>query len=247
MKDAGEKAMALVDGQLTPAEVPSLVQELARNAVAGRGAADVSGHVAEPDRVRLRGQGRGARSSMADRYGHARRRCRAASRYRIPGSAAALSAGCRGAIAFPRGRWRRRRRRWPCLSRLQAVGRCSTRAAAALIEVDLGAALERTASGKDAALATVRPVLSFNSKTAGWCRQFEVRHATRQVSHALACRGEDGQWSVVASTPPGPAGFVPAGTDRRKAIDDLATSMMQGSPLSPEEEAALIGRRWRSQ
>src|SRR5262245_30799018 len=31
MKDAGEKTMALVDGQLAPSEVPSLVQELARN------------------------------------------------------------------------------------------------------------------------------------------------------------------------------------------------------------------------
>src|SRR5262245_28662376 len=32
MKSAGEKAMALVDGQLAPAEVPALVKELARNA-----------------------------------------------------------------------------------------------------------------------------------------------------------------------------------------------------------------------
>ena len=32
MMNAGEKAMALVDGQLSPVEVPALVQELARNA-----------------------------------------------------------------------------------------------------------------------------------------------------------------------------------------------------------------------
>src|SRR5262245_7800706 len=31
MNDAGEKAMALVDGQLTPADVPDLVRELARS------------------------------------------------------------------------------------------------------------------------------------------------------------------------------------------------------------------------
>ena len=31
MMNAGEKAMALVDGQLSPVEVPALVQELARN------------------------------------------------------------------------------------------------------------------------------------------------------------------------------------------------------------------------
>jgi hypothetical protein len=92
----------------------------------------------------------------------------------------------------------------------------------------------------------VRPVLSFNSRTAGWCRQIEVRHATKQVSYALACRGEHGKWEVVSSTAPGPAGFVPASADRRKAIDDLAASMMRGGPLPPEEEAALIAGRWRS-
>src|SRR5690606_1106793 len=32
MTDAGEKAMALVDGQLAPAEVPGLVKQLARDA-----------------------------------------------------------------------------------------------------------------------------------------------------------------------------------------------------------------------
>src|SRR5262245_50849330 len=31
MKDAGEKAMALVDGQLAPGEVPDLLRELARS------------------------------------------------------------------------------------------------------------------------------------------------------------------------------------------------------------------------
>jgi hypothetical protein len=38
---------------------------------------------------------------------------------------------------------------------------------------------------------------------------------------------------------------MPAGADRRKAIDDLVTSMMRGQPLSQAEEAATIGRGWR--
>jgi hypothetical protein len=113
------------------------------------------------------------------------------------------------------------------------------------LQMELSATLEGTASGKDAAVATVRPVLSFSSKTGGWCRQFEVRHATRQVSHALACRGDDGRWTVVSSTGPGPAGIAPASADRRKVLDDLATSMMRGDPLSPPEEASLIARRWQ--
>jgi hypothetical protein len=117
-----------------------------------------------------------------------------------------------------------------------------------LAEADLGPALERTESGRDATVATLRPVLSFRTKADGWCRQAEVRNAARQVSHALACRDEAGRWKVVASTPPGSAGggFAPAGAGGRKAIDDLATSMMQGSPLSPADEAAAIGRRWRT-
>ena len=92
---------------------------------------------------------------------------------------------------------------------------------------------------------SVRPVLSFNSKTGAWCRQFEVRHANRQVSHALACRGEDGRWNVIASTAPGAGGITPAGADRRKTIDDLAASMMRGEPLSQADEAHAIGKGWR--
>ena len=246
MKDAGEKAMALVDGQLMPAEVPSLVQELARNPslVAelqtylamsrSRIASAFAAKSEEPvpawlsDTV-MRGGAAVRQPVPHTGFGRSLVRWLQGS-YRVPAWSLAVAPAAVALLVVVAGGLA-----------LQHAGRSSP------IEVSLGAALEGTASGKDAALATVRPVLSFNSKTAGWCRQVEVRHATRQVSHALACRGEDGQWSVVASTPPGPAGFVPAGTDRRKAVDDLATSMMQGSPLSPEEEAALIGRRWRRQ
>ena len=104
-------------------------------------------------------------------------------------------------------------------------GRCGNPAASAGVarrSTDLGAALERTASGKETALATVRPMLSFNSKDAGWCRQFEVRAPRKQTSHGLACRGEAGDWRVVASTAPSAAGgYAPAGAERRKVIDDL--------------------------
>jgi hypothetical protein len=114
-----------------------------------------------------------------------------------------------------------------------------------LMDASMAAALEKTASGKDAPLATVRPVLSFNSKTGAWCRQFEVRHADRQVSHALACRGEDRHWNVIASTTPSAGGIAPAGADRRKTIDDLAAAMMRGEPLSQADEAQAIGKAWR--
>jgi hypothetical protein len=246
MKDAGEKAMALVDGQLTPAEVPSLVHDLARNpslvvelqtylALSRSRMASVFAVKSEEavpawltDAV-LRGSSADRRPAPRAGFGRNLLRWLQGS-YHVPAwslaaapAAAVLLAVVAGGLA------------------LQHAGTSTS------MEASLVAALEGTASGKDAAVATVRPTLSFRSKTAGWCRQVEVRHATKQVSYALVCHREDGRWSVAASTPPGPSGFTPASADRRKAIDDLATSMMRGTPLSPEEEAAMINRRWRPQ
>jgi len=247
MKHAGEKVMALVDGQLAPAEVPGLVQELARDpslvtelqtylALSGsRVAAAFAAKGEEPvptwltDTV-MRGRGTaGRRGAPQAGFGHSLLRWLRGS-YRVPAWSLAAAPAAVVLLAALGG----------SLAMLHAdrIGP---------MEASLGATLEGTASGKDAAVATARPVLSFSSKTAGWCRQVELRHATRQVSHALACRGEDGQWNVVSQTVPGPAGFTPAGADRRKAIDDLATSMMRGTPLSPDEEAAVIAKHWRPQ
>jgi hypothetical protein len=245
MKDAGEKAMALVDGQLAPAEVPDLVQELARNPSL---VAELQIYLAlSHSRIASAFAAKGAEtvpawlSDTVTRGGAANR-----------GSAAQAGLG-RSLLRWLQGSYRVPA--WSLAAAPAAVvllavfaGGLATQHAgrATVLQADLGAALEGTASGKDAVVATVRPVLSFASKTAGWCRQVEVRHTTRQASHALACRGEDGQWNVVSSTAPGPTGFSPASADRRKAIDDRAASMMAGNPLSPEEEAALIARHWRS-
>jgi hypothetical protein len=247
MKDAGEKAMALVDGQLAPAEVPGLVQELARNpslieelqtylalsrsrvasAFAVKGEEPVPGWLA--DAVMRRGSTAARQSAPGTRLGHSFRRWLQGS-YRVPGWSLAAAPAAFVLLAVLTGGL-------VALHTERGNG----------MQVDLSAALEGTTSGKDATVATLRPVLSFSSRTAGWCRQVEVRHAARHASHVLACRGQDGQWSVVASTAPGPVGFAPAGADRRKTIDDLAASMMRTNPLSAEEEAALIARRWRSQ
>jgi hypothetical protein len=238
MNNAGEKAMALVDGQLAPAEVPSLVQELARNATL---VAELQDYLAT------------SRSRLARPY---------AAKADEPVPDRLIDAVMRGpAEAPPRsGRrlpaWLRGSCRVPTWSLAAAPGLAAAMAFAValavlpgghgdLAQANLEAALEKTGSGKDAPLATLRPMLSFNSKSAGWCRQFEVRNASRQVSHGLACRGESGDWKVVASTAPGPAGrYVPAGSNRRQAIDDLATSMMRDQPLSQEGEAAAIGNGW---
>jgi hypothetical protein len=251
MTNSGEKAMALVDGQLAPAEVPALVQELARN---GALVAELQGYLAM------------SRSRVAQAY--AAKADEPVPRRLIDAvMEAPMQAGASRPAAFaaPLGArlvgWLRGSCRVPAWS-LAAAPTLAAAAAFAvaaavlpagrggtggLASVDVGAALERTASGKEAALASVRPMLSFNSKEEGWCRQFEMRSAGKQVSYGVACRDRAGDWRVIASTAPSAAarGYVPAGADRRKAIDDLVTSMIVGEPLSAEDEAAAIGKKWQ--
>jgi hypothetical protein len=252
MRSAGEKAMALVDGQLAPAEVPALVQELARNATL---LAELQDYLAT------------SRSRLAQAYA-------ATSDEPVPtrlvdallATPVATEVPRRAAAASSLGRrlveWLRSSCRVPTWSLAAAPTLAAAAAFAAaaailpagqgnlapggLASIDLGAALERTASGKDAALASLRPMLSFNSKNAGWCRQFELRGAGKQTSHGLACRGQGGGWRMIAATAPSAAGgYAPAGVDRRKVIDDIVTSMIVGEPLSPEGETAVIGRGWQ--
>jgi hypothetical protein len=246
MMNAGEKAMALVDGQLSPVEVPALVQELARNAAL---VAELQGYLAI------------SRSRIAQAYA-------AKTDERVPRRLIDTVMETPLAAEPPRSAapaslldrlidWLRGSYRVPAWSLAAAPMLAAATAFAIAVAIlpvgrggpastDLGAVLERTASGKETALATVRPMLTFSSKDAGWCRQFEVRSARKQTSHGLACRGTGGDWRVVASTAPSAAGgYAPAGSERRKMIDDLVTSMIAGEPLSVEGEAAAIGKAWQ--
>jgi hypothetical protein len=242
MKNAGEKSMALVDGELAPAEVPELVQELARNpalvaelqtylATAGRRiAGPFEAKHSEPlpawlvDKVMRAPVAESSPAQPSAR--HARGLIERLRRgYRVP--AWSLAAGpALAAVLVALGAW------------LVAPppGRSG-------LEANLGLALERTESGKDAPLVALRPVLSFKSKTAAWCRQYELRYATRQASHGLACRNDGGRWDVVAATPPATIGTRPAGSGQREAIDELVTAMID-QPLSRADEAARIGKGW---
>jgi hypothetical protein len=271
MKSAGEKAMALVDGQLAPAEVPALVQELARDATL---VAELQDYLAT-SRSRI---GQVFATKAEDPVPH--RLVRAVLEAPV---ATAATQPAAAALSLPRrlaahlaarragrlGGWLGRSCRVPAWS-LAAAPTLAAAAAFAvaaavlpagrsdpepreakaglgsLASTALGAALERTASGKETTIASVRPMLSFNGKDAGWCRQFEVSGAGRQTSHGLACRGGAGNWRVVALTAQSAAGkYVPAGAGRRKLIDDLVTSMIAGEPLSPEGEVAVIGSGWQ--
>jgi hypothetical protein len=248
MKTAGEKAMALVDGQLAPAEVPELVEVLARNpalvaelqaylaTTGSRMAEPFAETLAEPppawlvDKVMRapmaveaaagRAEGRGTEGawSLAAWLGR---------RYPVPGWS--LAAGpALAAVLVALGMW-------------LAPARP---AQAGIMEAHLGFALERTESGRDAALIALRPVLSFKRKDTAWCRQYELRYATRQASHGLACRNDGGRWDVVAATPPAAIGPRPAGSGPRKAIDELVTAMMSDQPLTRADEATTISKGW---
>jgi hypothetical protein len=231
-KHAGEKAMALVDGQLAPREVPALVQELARSPAL---VAELQAYLAT--------SGRRLGAPFADKAGepvparlvesvrHARPGARgptlvAAVKRRYPMPAWSLAAAPALAAGLALAVW---------------LGMPSP---ADVIASHMAVGLERTESGKDAPVVALRPVLSFKSKADGWCRQYELRYASRQASHGLACRNEGGEWNVVASTAPAPIGPRPAGSEPRRKIDDLVTSMMGDQPLSNADEAARISQGW---
>lgn len=240
MTHAGEKAMALVDGQLAPDEVPALVQELARSpalvaelqaylSTSGRRiAAPFEAKASEPvpawlvdsiGRAPARAPVRPATQARAFIEALKRRR-------RVP--AWSLAAGPALAAGLALAVW---------------LGMPTARQGDSLA-AHLAVGLEKTESGKDTPVVVLRPVLSFKSKADGWCRQYEVRYASRQVAHGLACRSEGGRWQVLASTAPGSIGTRPAGSEPRKAVDDRVTAMISGQPLSKADEAARIGNGW---
>jgi hypothetical protein len=248
MKNPGEKAMALVDGQLAPAEVPDLVRELARSPAL---VAELQAYLATAER-RIAEPFEAKRSEPVPvRLVDAVMRAPAA-------SSKAEQPSERPILHHARGMLERLRRRYRVPAWSLAAGPALAAAVVALgawlaaaplgrgdlVQANLGLALERTESGKDAALVALRPVLSFRSKAATWCRQYELRYATKEASHGLACRDDGGRWDVVAATPPAGVGIRPAGSGPRKAIDELVTAMIGDRPLTRADELARIGKAW---
>jgi len=239
MTHAGEKAMALVDGQLAPDEVPALVQELARSpalvaelqaylATSGqRIAAPFEAKASEPAPAWLVDSVRQGPSRPPVRSAERARALIEAlkRRHRVPAWSLAAGPALATGLALV----------WLAMPALRQGDH---------LAAHLAVGLEKTESGKDASLVALRPVLTFKSKAGGWCRQYELRYGPRQASHGLACRSEGGRWQVVASTAPGPIGPRPAGSEPRKAIDARVTEIMDDQPLSKADEAARIGNGW---
>lgn len=105
-----------------------------------------------------------------------------------------------------------------------------------------GAGWEMLADGR-----RVMPVLSFQSKTGGWCREYLLAGDGGNW-HGVACRGEAGWTNSVLTAADG----VNSATEYRPAAaadsDTVARYIDQnaaGIPLGSKQEAELIARGWQ--
>jgi hypothetical protein len=118
-------------------------------------------------------------------------------------------------------------------------------------ENPLHGVLESTASaqlvkipGEDAA---VRAVLTFQAKDGRFCREFEIL-ADSGSSTGIACR-QEGHWrtEVVASgvaVPEDGFYYTPAGGSDEAAIAEVFEGLVQGEPLSIDEETRVLAAGW---
>jgi hypothetical protein len=97
--------------------------------------------------------------------------------------------------------------------------------------------------------AAVRAVLTFRAKDGRYCREFEIL-AGSGGSTGIACR-DHGEWHAevmlsAAAAPPDSNYYTPAGGSDEPAVAEVAERLMQGDPLSAEEEARLLSSGWRT-
>ena len=241
MEKAYHKALALADAELSPAELPAVVDELARNpsmvralqvymAVGRQRLAktyDAKRAEAVPqwliDTVMHAPIERPAgQSSTVISYGSALLE-RMRRRYRMPGWSLAAGPAFAAVLAGVSA--------WLLLP-------ASTNGET-LMTAQLQSALERTATSQ----AGFRPLLTYWSSDQNWCRQFEVRSDVERT-FAIACRADDGNWRVIMQTPPGSLGAIlPAGSPREH-LDRYAATSVSGQPLELSQVEEAIKSGW---
>lgn len=93
----------------------------------------------------------------------------------------------------------------------------------------------------------IRPVLSFQSTTGAWCREYLLR-SNEASWHGVACRG-DGGWTTTvlasADAVATSADYRPAGAANPDEIADFIDRSAAGIALDADEEAAIISRAWQ--
>jgi hypothetical protein len=109
-----------------------------------------------------------------------------------------------------------------------------------LMTAQLQSALERTVSGRSSALPGFRPLLTYWSNDQAWCREFEVQSVSERT-FAVACRENTGSWRIVMQTPPMALGTAPAGSPREQLDRYVGSS---GKPVDSSQVAEVIRSEW---
>jgi hypothetical protein len=93
--------------------------------------------------------------------------------------------------------------------------------------------------------ATLTPRLTFRNQTGDWCRQFRLESGD-DASEQIACRSEAGEWQQVAraESAPSPDPDTYQTASGGSALDPTLDRMMDGAPVDPEQERALLQQRW---
>jgi hypothetical protein len=93
----------------------------------------------------------------------------------------------------------------------------------------------------------VRPVLSYQSQTGDWCREYLVADEAGNW-HAVACRGAKG-WATMAIAATEPAAssedYRPAGANDSDEVAEFINRNAADIPLDLHQEAQLIGSNWQ--
>jgi hypothetical protein len=243
MEYAFRKTLALADAELSAAEVPALVQELARNPSLVRALqvyiAVGRRRIAKPyaakrdepvpqwliDTVMRAPMERAAdRSARVVSFGGKLLDRMRNNGYRTPGWAVAGPALAAVLALFV---WQ------------QTTGGSP---GGVLMTAKLQSALEHTAGAEDHSLSGFRPLLTYWSHDQAWCRQFEMRSSAERT-FAVACRADDGHWGVVMQTPSIPVGILPAGSPREH-LDRYVASRMNGPPLETPQVMDVMKSNW---
>jgi len=113
---------------------------------------------------------------------------------------------------------------------------------------------QRTVQAKGGQQVQVMPLLSFRSADGAICRQYEQLSDAAgpgQSGVGIACNRGNG-WRIAGYWPDASGGtsddgdvFRPASGERDDRADRFLGSIMQGAPLSPDEEATMIENGWR--
>jgi hypothetical protein len=120
-------------------------------------------------------------------------------------------------------------------------------------DTPLHGVLESTPSGDvvdvPAEGAAIRAVLTFRAKDGRFCREFEIL-ASSGGSTGIACR-DQGEWraEVILSAAAAPTNsnyYTPAGQSEDAAVAEVVRHLIEGDPLSAQQEAHVLASRWRA-